>query len=40
MNPGNFFAELRRRNIYKVAIAYGMVAWLLVQIATANLSDF
>ncbi len=34
MNPGNFFAELRRRNIYKVAIAYAMIAWLLVQIAT------
>ena len=28
------FAELKRRNVYKVAIAYGVVAWLLIQIAT------
>jgi TolB-like protein/Tfp pilus assembly protein PilF len=34
VNPRNFFAELKRRNVYKVAIAYGVVAWLLVQIAT------
>jgi TolB-like protein len=34
MNQRNFFAELRRRNVYKVAIAYGVVAWLLIQIAT------
>ena len=34
MNPRNFFAELKRRNVYKVAIAYGVVAWLLIQIAT------
>ncbi len=31
MNPLNFFAELKRRNVYKVAIAYAVVAWLLVQ---------
>ncbi len=31
---GNFFAELRRRNVYKVAVAYAVVAWLLIQIAT------
>ena len=31
MNPRNFFAELKRRNVYKVAIAYAVVAWLLVQ---------
>ena len=30
----SFFAELKRRNVYKVAIAYGVVAWLLVQVAT------
>jgi predicted NUDIX family NTP pyrophosphohydrolase len=30
----NFFAELKRRNVYKVAIAYGVVAWLLMQIAS------
>ena len=34
MNLRNFFAELKRRNIYKVAIAYAIVAWLLIQIAT------
>jgi TolB-like protein/Tfp pilus assembly protein PilF len=34
MNFGNFFAELKRRNVYKVAVAYGIAAWLLIQIAT------
>ncbi len=34
MNSKNFFAELKRRNVYKVAIAYAVVAWLLMQIAT------
>jgi len=34
LNSKNFFAELKRRNVYKVAIAYGVVAWLLMQIAT------
>jgi len=34
VNPKNFFAELKRRNVYKVAIAYGVVAWLLIQVAT------
>ncbi len=34
MNPRNFFAELKRRNVYKVAVAYAVVAWLLMQIAT------
>jgi adenylate cyclase len=34
MNPSKFFAELQRRNIYKVAIAYAIVGWLLIQIAT------
>jgi hypothetical protein len=30
----NFFAELQRRNVYKVAVAYAIVGWLLVQVAT------
>ncbi len=30
----NFFAELKRRNVYKVAVAYIVVGWLLIQIAT------
>jgi adenylate cyclase len=34
VNLPNFFAELKRRNVYKVAIAYAVVAWLLMQIAT------
>src|SRR5437660_924519 len=34
MNLGNFFAELKRRNVYKVAVAYAVIAWLLVQVAT------
>ena len=39
--PGNamsekpsFFAELKRRNVYKVAVAYAVVGWLIAQIAT------
>jgi TolB-like protein/Tfp pilus assembly protein PilF len=40
MNPRNFFAELRRRNVYKVAIAYGIVAWLLIQVATQTFPFF
>src|SRR5213082_2413032 len=34
MDPKNFFAELKRRNVYKVAVAYAVVGWLLVQVAT------
>src|SRR5436309_475233 len=34
VNPKNFFAELKRRNVYKVAIAYAVVAWLLMQVAS------
>src|SRR5438552_12305197 len=30
----SFFAELKRRNVYKVAVAYAIVGWLLVQVAT------
>ena len=30
----SFFAELKRRNVYKVAVAYAVVAWLLTQIAS------
>jgi TolB-like protein/predicted Zn-dependent protease len=33
VNPLNFFAELKRRNVYKVAIAYAIVGWLVMQIA-------
>src|SRR5256714_14549109 len=34
MSERNFFAELKRRNVYKVAVAYAVVGWLLVQVAT------
>ena len=33
MNPRDFFTELKRRNVYKVAVAYAVVAWLLIQIS-------
>ena len=31
MNPRNFFAELKRRNVYKVAVAYIVAGWALSQ---------
>ena len=34
MNPRNIFNELKRRNVYRAAAAYGVVAWLLIQIIT------
>jgi TolB-like protein/Flp pilus assembly protein TadD len=34
MNPLNFFSELKRRNVYKIAVAYAVVGWLLVQVTT------
>ena len=34
MNRGNFWAELKRRNVYKAAAAYAVVSWLIIQIAT------
>ena len=34
MNLRNFFAELKRRNVYKVAVAYAVVGWLLIQVTT------
>src|SRR6266568_4315122 len=40
MDSRNFFAEVKRRNVYKVAIAYGVIAWLLIQIATQTFPFF
>ena len=40
MNLGNFFAELKRRNVYKVAVAYAIVAWLLIQAASILFPTF
>ena len=34
MGNRDFFAELKRRNVYKVAVAYAVVGWLLIQVAT------
>jgi adenylate cyclase len=34
VKSNNFFAELKRRNVYKVAVAYAVVGWLVVQVAT------
>src|SRR6185503_520463 len=34
MSERNFFAELKRRNVYKVAVAYAVGGWLIAQIAT------
>ena len=34
MDYRNFFAELKRRRVYSVAVAYVAVAWLLIQVAT------
>jgi serine/threonine-protein kinase len=36
----NFFSELKRRNVYKVAVAYAVVAWLLVQAASILFPTF
>src|SRR5207342_659550 len=40
MNPGNFFSELKRRNVYKVAVAYAVVSWLLIQAASILFPTF
>jgi hypothetical protein len=34
VNARNIFTELKRRNVYKVAVAYAVVGWLLIQVAT------
>jgi TolB-like protein len=40
VNPHNFFAELKRRNVYKVAVAYLVISWLLIQVASVLLPTF
>jgi TolB-like protein/Tfp pilus assembly protein PilF len=40
MKIDNFFAELKRRNVYKVAVAYAVVAWLLIQAASILFPTF
>ncbi|HET6887740.1 MAG TPA: tetratricopeptide repeat protein [Candidatus Udaeobacter sp.] len=34
MNAKNIFTELKRRNVYRAAVAYGVVAWFLTQLTT------
>src|SRR5260370_22387084 len=34
VNPKNIFTELKRRNVYRAAVAYGVVAWFLTQLTT------
>jgi TolB-like protein len=34
MNAHTFFTELKRRRVYSIAVAYVVVAWLLIQVAT------
>ena len=34
MNPTRFVTELKRRNVYRAAVAYGVVAWFLAQLTT------
>jgi adenylate cyclase len=38
MNPKTFSGELKRRNVYKVAVAYAVIAWLLFEAASILLS--
>jgi adenylate cyclase len=36
----NFFAELKRRNVYKVAVAYAVGGWLVIQVSSTVLPTF
>jgi len=40
MKIDNFLSELKRRNVYKVAVAYAVVAWLTIQAASIFLPAF
>lgn len=40
MKSSNFFSELKRRNVYKVAVAYAVPAWLVIQVASIVLPTF
>ena len=37
MDAKTFFRELRRRNVYKVAITYAVLTWLLIEAASVSL---
>jgi hypothetical protein len=34
VNAKNILTELKRRNVYRAAVAYGVVAWFLTQLTT------
>ena len=36
----SFFSELKRRNVYKVAVAYIVAGWPLSQVASTSFSGF
>src|SRR5207302_6224415 len=36
----NFSADLKRRNVYKVAVAYAVVGWLVIQVSSTVLPTF
>ena len=40
MKVSNFLTELKRRKVYKVAVAYAFVSWLLIQAASIFLPTF
>src|SRR3954454_7417088 len=40
MDSGRFFTELKRRKVYRVAVAYAIVAWLLIQAASILFPTF
>ncbi len=40
MKSDNFFSELKRRNVYKVAVAYAVVGWLVIQVGSTVLPMF
>src|SRR6266513_383872 len=40
MDPKKFFGELERRNVYRAAVAYGVVAWFLTQVTTQDFPFF
>jgi TolB-like protein/Tfp pilus assembly protein PilF len=39
-SPRGFIAELRRRKVFRVAITYAVVAWLIIQVASATFEGF
>jgi adenylate cyclase len=40
VNPKKFFAELKRRRVYSVAVTYAVVGWLLIQVVTQVFPPF